>query len=353
MNEYITFNKVLWLMEQFQVQSPILNTFAYGNLVDFGQLHISGGTVEYPFIFCIPQSITYSDNTTNYQFTFIFADLLNYDLSNEKDCVSDMSLEARRFLSYLKRGIHTFPELYDNLDIDLPVSAIPFFERFGDHVAGVAMDCNLIVFEDLNACDYYPTPTPTTTTMPTPTITPTMTQTPTITPTITLTPSSTCSVSTQYLEVELQDNTKFKLILWNNNNFTSPATAFCDYGVSGTAYGSLGTVYTGQEAINNGQHQHQFDLATVLLPGETVTGFTVHNVNTLGCVCPVNVYYCGNYVVTQTIVSSGVISYEDCSGNAQSFSILPGAGTVICARLNTITTSTPSETTITYSTPCS
>jgi hypothetical protein len=85
-----------------------------------------------------------------------------------------MSLEAKRFLSYLKRGIHTFPDLYDNLDINFPVQAIPFFERFGDHVAGVAMDCNLIIFEDLNACDYYessPTPTTTLTLTPTPTIT--------------------------------------------------------------------------------------------------------------------------------------------------------------------------------------
>jgi hypothetical protein len=144
--------------------------------------------VEYPFLFCVPQSILYDDNTTTYQLTFIFADILNYDLSNEKDCVSDMSLEARRFLSYLKRGLHTFPELYNNIDINLPTSAIPFFERFGDHVAGVALDCNLIVFEDLNACDYYPTVTPTSTVTATPNLTPTPTPsiTPTITPTIPL-----------------------------------------------------------------------------------------------------------------------------------------------------------------------
>jgi hypothetical protein len=174
MNYYITFHRVLDLIQEFQKQSPILNTFAYGNLVDFGQLHVSGGTVEYPFLFVVPQSIQYDENTTTYQLSLIFADILNYDLSNEKDCVSDMSLEAKRFLSYLKRGIHTFPDLYDNLDINFPVQAIPFFERFGDHVAGVAMDCNLIIFEDLNACDYYessPTPTTTLTLTPTPTIT--------------------------------------------------------------------------------------------------------------------------------------------------------------------------------------
>ena len=102
------------LIEEFQTQSPILNTYAYGNLVDFGQLHISGGTVEYPFLFVVPQSIQYDENTTTYQLTLIFADLLNYDLSNEQNCVSDMSLEAKRFLSYLKRGITTFPDLFLN-----------------------------------------------------------------------------------------------------------------------------------------------------------------------------------------------------------------------------------------------
>jgi hypothetical protein len=96
-----------------------------------------------------------------------------------------------------------------------------------------------------------------------------------------------CSSTTQYMEVELEDNTKFKLILWNTSGFTSPATALCDYTVSGTAYGSSGTVYTSTEQITSGQHQHQFNLAPVLDPGEIVTGFTVYNVDTSTCVCPV------------------------------------------------------------------
>jgi hypothetical protein len=190
-DQYTTFSKVLYYLESFQQQSPILNTFAYGNLVDFGQQHISGGTVHYPFMFAVPQSIQYDDNITTYQFSLIFADILNWDLTNEKDCVSDMSLEARRFLSYLKRGISTFPELYDNMDVVLPANAIPFFERFGDHVAGVAMDVQLQVFEDLNACDYYETPQPTPTNTTTPTNTPTNTSTPTVTPTNTATPTQT------------------------------------------------------------------------------------------------------------------------------------------------------------------
>jgi hypothetical protein len=46
-----------------------------------------------------------------------------------------------------------------------------------DHIAGVAIDVNLTVFEDINACDYYPTPTPTPTNTGTPTPTPTPTPT--------------------------------------------------------------------------------------------------------------------------------------------------------------------------------
>jgi hypothetical protein len=44
-------------------------------------------------------------------------------------------------------------------------------------VAGVAMEVPLIVYDTLDACDYYPTPTPSSTSSvtPTPTITPTVT----------------------------------------------------------------------------------------------------------------------------------------------------------------------------------
>ena len=176
MNEYLTFHRVVDLLNQFQEESPILNSFGFGNLIDFSRT-VSASTVNYPYMFVVPLSINYGENITEYQFSILFADILNYDLSNEKEIVSDMSLQAKRFMSYIKYGIRTFPELYDNLDIILPTGAIPFMERFGDHTAGVAVDCVIQIFEDLNACDFYPSPTPTTTTTntPTPSVTPTMT----------------------------------------------------------------------------------------------------------------------------------------------------------------------------------
>jgi hypothetical protein len=324
MEHYVTYHKILDLCEDFQIQSPILKSFGYGNLVDFGK-NTSGTTTMYPFMFMVPQAITYDENTTTYQFSILFADILNTNLDNEKDCVSDMSLEARRFISFIKRGMNANPDLYNYMDIQMGVQAIPWQERFNDHCAGVALQANIIVFEDINACDYYPSPTPTPTVTTTATPTPTTTSTPTPTP--------TCPETTQYLEVVLQSCNSFQLKLWNSPAFSGVTTAQCDYSVSGTAYGDLGTVYTGTENILSGQHQHNFNLNAVLQPGECVSGFTVHSVTTIGCTCPVDVRICRTYQLTGTNFG-GTFNYYDCDGVTQTFYIL-GTQT-ICALEDTV-----------------
>jgi len=278
MYNYLTYHKIIDKLNSYQISTPRLNSFGYGNLIDFGK-NVSGTTVIYPFMFVVPQSIQYDENTTTYQLTCIFADRLNETLDNEVDAVSDMSLVARELLSTIKRGF-----LQDYMEVILPQQAQPFMERYNDNVAGVALDLNVIVYEDINACPQYAEPTPS----PSPTSSPTPSPSPTASPTSTPTPSPTCVEITQYLEVKLEESTKFKLILWNQPDFTEPTTALCDYVISGCAYGSLGTIYCGTELIQVGQHQHQFNLAPVLLPGEIVTGFIVDNYYTSGCECPIN-----------------------------------------------------------------
>lgn len=339
MNEYLTFQRVVGLLEEFQKQSPILNSFGFGNLIDFSRT-VSASTVNYPYLFVVPLSINYGENITEYQFSMIFADILNYDLSNELGAVSDMSLEAKRFMSYIKRGIETFPALYDNLDIILPTGAIPFMERFGDHTAGVALDCVIQVFEDLNACDFYPSPTPTAQPTNTPSMTPSATPpaspsaTPGVTPTMTMTPSATCSQTTQYLKVNLQSCNSFQLSLWVDAGFTTVANATCDLPVSGTAYGDLGTIYTGVETISNGQHQKNFNLNAVLQPGECVSGFTVHNVNTIGCTCPTDIKICRTYNITG-FAFGGTFNWFDCDGTTQTSGNIFTTQT-ICAMEDTV-----------------
>ena len=207
--------------------------------------------------------------------TIDLADRLNDDRSNRIQVISDMNLVARRFVSqiYINQG-----NLFDYMNIILPTESIPFMERFNFEVAGVVLNLQIEVFEDMNACEFYPTPTPTASVTPTATITPTPT----------LTPSATCPITTQYLEVQLLSCNAFKLAVWNDAGFTSNADALCDYVISGTAYGDLGTVYSGAETILSGQHQHNFNLNPVLQPGECISSFVVHSYSTPSCVCPVN-----------------------------------------------------------------
>lgn len=202
MEEYVSIHKIVSLIKQYQ-QSQVgigLNSFGFGNIVEFGNTNNTGMTPTYPFVFVTPQNISYDENIVTYNMSLIFADRINDDLSNEVDVVSDMDIQARRFMSYIKRGMNQNPDLYSKMDIVLPTNAVPFQERFNDFVGGVALDCNFVVFTDINACDYYdlePSPTPSITSSPTPTVTSTPTQTPsstntpTPTATQTLTPTPT------------------------------------------------------------------------------------------------------------------------------------------------------------------
>ena len=196
MEEYISIHKIVSLIKQYQ-QSQVgigLNSFGFGNIVEFGNTNNTGMTPTYPFVFVTPQNISYEENIVTYNMSLIFADRINDDLSNEVDVISDMDIQARRFMSFIKRGMNQNPDLYNKMDIVLPTNAVPFQERFNDFVGGVALDCNFVVFTDINACDYYepePSPTPSNTPEPTPTETPTNTTTPTLTPTQTSSPTPT------------------------------------------------------------------------------------------------------------------------------------------------------------------
>jgi hypothetical protein len=264
-------------------------------------------------MFVIPGEVTNKFGFMDYKFKIIIADIIQRDLENQIDVLSDtnqiMDDIIGQFRLSVDQSLGNFNELYY---LDDKVVCTPFLEKYDDLLGGWVADLSIQVMTPLDRCDaafnswLTPTPTATPTNTPsntptgtpgaTPTNTPTNTETPTPTATETSTPTQTptatptptCPVTTQYLEVELQDNTKFKLILWNQPNFTSPATANCDYIISGAAYGSLGTVYYGQETIFEGQHQHQFNLAPVLQPGEIVVAFDVFSYTLSGCPCPVN-----------------------------------------------------------------
>jgi len=154
MKHYVTYKNIITLFQKYVENSPVLNTFGWGNLVDFGK-NTSGTTVDYPYMFVTPTSVTYDENTTTYSLAIMFSDILDTTVYNDVDIISQMSLEARRFVSFIKRGIQQNPNLYQVMDIQMGVNGLPFVERMSDHVGGIQINANIIVFEDINACDYY------------------------------------------------------------------------------------------------------------------------------------------------------------------------------------------------------
>jgi len=150
MEQYITFQKILTELEKYQQnEAPLLNSFGFGSLYEMGY-DLSGTTAQYPMMWVIPTVFNYDENTTTYQVQIIFADRLTTELDNQSFVISNMSLAARRILSQIKRG-----NLMDYMDITLPTTALPFMERFNDHLAGISLDLGLVVFEDINACPQY------------------------------------------------------------------------------------------------------------------------------------------------------------------------------------------------------
>jgi hypothetical protein len=309
----MTYKNILDLFYEFRNQHPILSgtTFSWGNLSDYSR---EDYITKYPAIHFVPtQSII--DQTQN---TFNWSVLI-YDLLNEYVGTEDQSNQIYA-MSIAHEILYDFYAWFANNLTDYgfyiltPITYNPFVDRFNQSVAGVEAQIQILV--DQIACipPFVPQPSPSPTPVTaTPTMTPTIT--PTITPSITptLTPSpSVCPTITQYLEVEVFDNTKFKLLLWNDAGFTSQAESQCNYIFSGTAFGSLGTTYTGTEVFPQGDHAYQFDLAPVLLPGEVVVGFDVLGVEFSGCTCPVNVILPPAENSLVFLVASGATSIDAC-----------------------------------------
>jgi hypothetical protein len=280
MNEYVSLQKIVTLFEQYQQsqQGIGLNGFGYGNIVDFG-LDLTGGTqTSYPFMFVTPINVSYDENITTYTISIIFADRINDDKFNLVDVQSDMSIQAKRFISWIKRGMNQNPNLYDNMEINLPVTGIPFMERFNDYVGGIAIDAEVIVFEDINACDYYDfsvSPTPT----PTPTVTPSPTATPTATPTITPTPSETSGICSLY---QLGAGGSGSNFTWVNCDGT-PGSIYLSGNSSTEVCGKFGTF-----SYDGGGLVISVGLCPTLTPTPSITPTTTPTVTPTSSALPVS-----------------------------------------------------------------
>ena len=148
MEQNITYKKLIDKLEEFANKHPKINSFGFGNLIDFGK-DVDNTTPLYPLLFVVPGPITYEQNSDVLSLQVFFADKLNDDLEGSVSIISDMSMVSRDLMSVFKlnEDFMYFAELEDTL------SSQPFQERFNDVLAGAATTFNFRVSNYLEVCE--------------------------------------------------------------------------------------------------------------------------------------------------------------------------------------------------------
>jgi hypothetical protein len=129
-----------------------------------------------------------------YSFDIIVADVIERDLANQTDVLSDTNQIMDDIIGQFRLSVtDSLGNFNQNYYLDNPIVCQPFMEKYDDLLGGWTATLNIQVMTALDRCDAafdsFLTPTPTVT--PTPTQTQTQTPTNTNTPTNTETPTNT------------------------------------------------------------------------------------------------------------------------------------------------------------------
>jgi hypothetical protein len=187
-----------------------MDEFTYWNEMRLKEYNEHFNSPYYPYFFVVPQDVTQKFGFMEYKFTFIISDIIQRDLENQVDVLSDtlqiMDDILGQFRLSVTESLGNFNNLYY---LNTPITCTPFLEKYDDLLGGWVAEVMIEVEIPLNRCDApfepWTSPTPTTTPTNTPSATPTgtpgatpsptptntETATPTPTPTNTETPTST------------------------------------------------------------------------------------------------------------------------------------------------------------------
>lgn len=153
----------------------------------------------YPLMYVVPSSVQQEitddgSSWTNYQMNVMILDILEDDLSNQVDVLSDTNQILDDVISQFRLSVtDSLGNFNEKYYLDETVICNPIIEKFDDYNGGWNGILNIKVMTPLDRCDaaFDSFLTPTASVTPTPTLTPTQTSTNTPTPTETQTPTPT------------------------------------------------------------------------------------------------------------------------------------------------------------------
>jgi hypothetical protein len=181
-----------------------INSFGFGQLQDLAYYiesvlkteNINDNSPVYPLLYVVPQNVSQNMQYTNYEFLVIVMDILEEDLSNQTDVLSDTNQMLDDIISQFRLSVtDALGNFNKDYYLNNPIVCSPFLEKYADYVGGWSATLKIEVMTPVDRCDaafesfITPTPsiTPTITPTVTTTITPTSSETPTPTPTVTST----------------------------------------------------------------------------------------------------------------------------------------------------------------------
>ena len=214
-----TFTDDLRVLSEYhkQIQSfgfGKMDEFTYWNEMRLKEDNNHYNSPYYPYFFVVPQDVIQKFGFMEYKFTFIISDIIQRDLENQNDVLSDTLQIMDDILGQFRLSVYeslgNFNELFY---LDTPITCTPFLEKYDDLLGGWTADVTIKVMIPLDRCDapfnsfLTPTPTTTPTTTPTPSVTPTNTATPTQTSSETPTPTPTNTETPTQTPSETPTNT--------------------------------------------------------------------------------------------------------------------------------------------------
>ena len=132
----------------FKIIKPIAEDHIQVKDFGFGDLEKYATTKEakFPLVWVVTKSIDYSNNSLDYSFTLVFADIIKEDLSNIIEIQSDCITIASDFAGALRNHAN------DEIEVENEFTLTPFSERFIDVTAGVTMEIKIKTLEVLSGC---------------------------------------------------------------------------------------------------------------------------------------------------------------------------------------------------------
>ena len=198
-----------------------LNSFGMGSVDDFQYLNQSRDKEDnttfnspyYPLMYVVPNDVVQKFNYMEYTFDIIVADVVQRDLLNQTDVLSDTNQILDDIISQFRLSVENSLGNYNNeYYLMTPIVCTPFIEQYDDMIGGWTATLTIEVMVPLNRCDaaffdnfVTPTATPTPGVTPTPTNTPTNSATPTNTPSVT--PTNTPTVTNTPTNTQTPTNT--------------------------------------------------------------------------------------------------------------------------------------------------